>query len=166
MVILDLISTWSLVSSGLLPGSIMGPAECTVNISFGEVNILEGRATVQRELSRLQEWVSQKLIKFNNGTDWALKGRAWRWFRQWAILWRWLGSPSEHQAPVHLDSKKGSSVHEVCEQQNGPRLRLVIITLYLAIVRLHLNTATNLQSPNTGKMSTRRSLAEVNQNGQ
>lgn len=45
-----------------------------MNISLGEVNTLEGRAAIQGDLGRLQEWASQNLMKFNNNS-WNKFGR-------------------------------------------------------------------------------------------
>lgn len=65
-------SVWSLASSGLVQGSVLGPAECTVTmfvkISLGEINTAGGRVGIQRCLGWLHEWARQTLTKFNSDT--------------------------------------------------------------------------------------------------
>ncbi|PKU48926.1 rna-directed dna polymerase from mobile element jockey-like [Limosa lapponica baueri] len=79
-----LFSNWQPVRSGVLQGSILGPKlfnalisdlncriKCTL-MKFAdgtklsvEVDASEGRATLQEDLDRLEEWVNKNLMKFN-----------------------------------------------------------------------------------------------------
>lgn len=77
-------STWRPVIGGVLQGSILGPGLCNASISNlvevtectssnlwmtpnsgAAVNMLKGRAAIQRDLDRLEEWATRNLMKFD-----------------------------------------------------------------------------------------------------
>ncbi|GAB0186968.1 mitochondrial enolase superfamily member 1 [Grus japonensis] len=168
-------SKWRTVTSGVPQGSVLGLAlfnifvsdmdsgiECTLskfadNTKLcGGVNTLEGRDAIQRDLDRLERWAHANRMKFNKAkckvgaipstaTGWArnrLKAALRR--RTWGVL---IDEKLNMSWQCALAAQKANHVLGCIKRGVTSRSREVILPLYSALVRPHLEYCVQLWGP-------------------
>ncbi|GAB0208936.1 mitochondrial enolase superfamily member 1 [Grus japonensis] len=155
-------SKWRTVTSGVPQGFIIfvgdmdSGIECTLSKFAddtklcGAVDTLEGRDAIQRDLDRLERWARANRMKFNKAKCKVLHMGWGNPKHNYRLGEEWIESiPEEKDLGVLADEKLNMTNHILGCIKRGvtSRSREVILPLYSALVRPHLEYCIQLWGP-------------------